>query len=103
MRIERIIDALNVSVQDKIKGHFILHISITSNSTFKVYKDYAYNLYYINKKNKYLVLNMIQKHRVPKEQEATLKDALDEQFCVGLFKWLNSNDYNNIIKGDYDI
>jgi hypothetical protein len=46
---------------------------------------------------------MVQKHRVPKEQEATLKDVLDEYFCVELFKWFNSDNYNDIIRGNYDI
>jgi hypothetical protein len=43
MRIERVIDALNVSIDNKVKGHFVLHISITNDSTFKVYKEYKYD------------------------------------------------------------
>lgn len=103
MRIERVIDALNVSIDNKVKGHFVLHISITNDSTFKVYKEYKYDLYYIHNKSKFKALSMVQKHRVPKEQEATLKDVLDEYFCVELFKWFNSDNYNDIIRGNYDI
>lgn len=94
MKISEIIECFNRSI-DMQKGHLVLHISITSNSIFKVYKDIEYSLWFISKdkhKNS-IALTESYKEKMPDVDKERILNETDKRFVVTLFKWIAEKEY----------
>lgn len=109
MNIDDIVESLNKHIEAvrfrrelHTTGHMVLQKEIIPNPTFKVYKTYKYVLWFTNKGKSYRVISI----------ECTYKKALDEkedsiirkmsiEMSTQIFNWIGTNDYNQVIQGNY--
>lgn len=101
MSLVELIDCLNHSIAGFIdKGHFVLHTSIIPNTTFKVYKDVVYTLWFIKDKVKIQSLTMKYTGKIPESNKDKNIHDLDLGFTKVLLEWILSGEYKKIIGGD---
>lgn len=100
MKLEEIIEALNISFnnRDINKGHFVLQRIITSNPSFKIYREYEYILWFIQKDNKQKMLTCKNTTKVLKGQEESVERYIDIDFCKALFNWLKTENYTKLLQ-----
>ena len=109
MKIEDIIEGLNRHIENqrsilgiKETGHIVLHKEVVSNSPFKIYKTFKYNLWFIKNKKSYKVLTLAETIKVPTGQEELVEKEMSVSLSTLIFNWIGSNSYKAIIKGEYN-
>lgn len=109
MKIEDIIEGLNRHIDSQRSalgitetGHIVLHKEVLSNSSFKIYKTFKYNLWFIKNKKSYKVLTLSETIKVPTGQEEQVEKELSISLSTLIFNWIGSDSYTAIIKGEYD-
>ena len=108
MQIEDLIEAFNLTIRKKRKsnsidnrGHVVLQKNIEQNSTFRAYKTYVRTLWYINGRNKYVILKVSHTDKVLEGQEEKIVKAVDMQLAVALFEFMDTEYYDQVRKGEY--
>ena len=108
MQIEDLIEAFNLTISQyrksnniDNKSHIVLQKNIEQNSTFKAYKTYVRTLWYVNGKNKYVILKVSHTDKVLDGQEERIIRAVDMQLSIALFEFMGTEYYNQIINGEY--
>lgn len=109
MKIEDIIEGLNRHIECqratlgiKETGHVVLHKEILPYPTFKIYKAFKYNLWFIKNKKSYKLLTLSQVLKVPTGQEELVEKELGISLSVLIFNWMGSDSYKEVINGEYD-
>lgn len=90
----------NANISNK---SYILHnLIIKQNSTFKIYKEYCLELWFINKKEKYLLKSFNQTFKVgSKDSTNFIYELLNNEILLYLFSLVNTEIFNNIVEGTY--
>ena len=108
MQIEDLIEAFNLTISQyrksnniDNKSHIVLQKNIEQNSTFKAYKTYVRTLWYVNGKNKYVILKVSHTDKVLDGQEEKIIRAVDMQLAVALFEFMDTEYYDQVRKGEY--
>ena len=108
MQIEDLIEAFNLTISQyrtsnniDTKSHIVLQKNIEQNSTFKAYKTYVRTLWYVNGKNKYVILKVSHTDKVLDGQEEKIIKAVDMQLAAALFEFIDTEYYSQIINGEY--
>ena len=108
MQIEDLIEAFNLTISQYRKsnnidnrGHVVLQKNIEQNNTFKAYKTYVRTLWYVNGRNKYIILKVSHTDKVLDGQEEKIIRAVDMQLAIALFEFIDTEYYDQIIKGEY--
>ena len=108
MQIEDLIEAFNLTISQyrKLhnidnKSHIVLQKNIEQNNTFKAYKTYIRTLWYVNGRNKYIIFKVSHTDKVLDSQEEKIIKAVDMQLAIALFKFMSTEYYDQIIKGEY--
>ena len=108
MQIEDLIEAFNLTISQyrksnniDSKSHIVLQKNIEQNSTFRAYKTYVRTLWYINGRNKYIILKVSHTDKVLDGQEEKIIKAVDMQLAIALFEFMSTEYYDQIIKGEY--
>ena len=108
MQIEDFIEAFNLTISQyrKLhnidnKSHVVLQKNIEQNNTFKAYKTYVRTLWYVNGRNKYIILKVSHTDKVLDGQEEKIIRAVDMQLAVALFEFMNTEYYDQVRKGEY--
>lgn len=107
MKIEVIIECLNKNIELRrkelnieVKGHLVIQKKITSDSTFKAYKNYEYTVWYIRGKERFRVITVNCKERVINDsQNEIVTNRIEEELVINIFKFIQSEDYNTILYG----
>ncbi len=109
MKAEDIIEGLNKHIEAKrwergIKGlgHLVLQREIIPNSSFKVYKEYKYTLWFAKKGKSYKVITIQHTAKVPEGQEESMVREMNILLNAMMFNWIGSDSYEAIIKGEYN-
>lgn len=92
-----IIDAANYPFKN---GMLVLHKSMKIHPKFKMYKQFCYNLYYINGDNKTSVLDYEETKTVATDNIEEVWNEYDKAYLVKFIKWLTSDDYKSIVEND---
>lgn len=98
-----------ITVEDLIKilksqlgeGNLIIHKNIESKQV-KIYKTVSYKLYLTLKRKKYLLLKFDTTTRMLVDQEDKKIKETDLLFLSLLFKYIQSEEWKNVIKGEVD-
>lgn len=91
IRVEDIVEAIGKNLNKTL----VLHKSIRTHPTFKVYKIYTYVLYDISKeKIKLLTLETSKNLSIEKLEEAW--NDCDRSFVETLINWLSSDEYRRM-------
>ncbi len=91
IRVEDIVEAIGKSLNKTL----VLHKSIRTHQTFKVYKIYTYSLYDIsNDKTELLTLEISKNLSIDRQEEAW--DDCDKSFVDALINWLSSDEYRRM-------
>lgn len=91
IRVEDIVEAIGKNLNKTL----VLHKSIRTHPTFKVYKIYTYSLYDISKdKIKLLTLEISKNLSIERLGEAW--NNCDKKFVDTLINWLSSNEYRRM-------
>lgn len=98
MTLSDIIECLNRSIQASVKGHFVLHTSILPNKTIKLYKLVTYTIWLVQSNSNTEVFTFKSTERISEENKQAVLASLEKQFVEKLFRWIQSDDYKNIIK-----
>lgn len=109
MTIEDIVIVFNDVLQEYRKtlnidcnNHIVVQRKVTTNSTFKAYKNYDTILWYINGKDKYELISSTCNFRITNEAEKTKAlDLIDSEICKSLFSLVGTEIYNLVIKGEF--
>ena len=108
MQIEDLIEAFNLTISQyrksnniDSKSHIVLQKNIEQNNTFKAYKTYVTTLWYVNGRNKYIILKVSHTDKVIDGQEQKMIKAVDMQFAVALFEFIDTEYYDQIRRGEY--
>ena len=108
MQIEDLIEAFNLTISQYRKSnnidnrsHVILQKNIEQNSTFRAYKTYVRTLWYVNGRNKYIILKVSHTDKVLDDQEEKIIRAVDMQLVVALFEFMDTEYYDQVRKGEY--
>ena len=108
MQIEDLIEAFNLTISQyrkfnniDSKSHIVLQKNIEQNNTFKAYKTYVRTLWYVNGRNKYIILKVSHTDKVLDGQEEKIIRAVDIQLAAALFEFINTEYYSQIINGEY--
>lgn len=108
MQIEDLIEAFNLTISQyrksnniDSKSHIVLQKNIEQNNTFKAYKTYVRTLWYVNDRNKYIILKVSHTDKVIDGQEEKMIKAVDMQFAVALFEFIDTEYYDQIRRGEY--
>lgn len=109
MKIEDIIEGLNQSIEDKrdalkIKttGHLVLQKTINAHPTFKAYKEYEFTIWFVKNSKKYRVITLKETAKVLEGQEESIIRRMNVGLSRMIFNWINSNFYEQVIKGEYN-
>lgn len=110
MKTDEIVGALNIELfneRKKIgstcKGQFIIRRTIEEVPTFKAYKQYQVQLWYIQDRKKFQILvESITDRVILNEDELILKN-LNTRFLVAVFQLQKSTSWEKIIRGEYGI
>ena len=109
MRVEDIIEGLNRHIEIKRKdmkvntvGHIVLQKEISSNSSFKAYKEYRYTIWFAKNRKSYRIITVQQSARVLDGQEGNMEKLMNTILCQTLFDWVGSDSYNEVIRGEYN-
>ena len=107
MKVEEIIEGLNrfiekqrASLKIDAKGFFVLQKEIVPHPTFKAYKEYRNNLWYIRgrKKDKIIEVAVTGKVTTNPAEEETIREV-NTEFCIKLMELVYTN-VNSFIKDD---
>ena len=108
MQIEDLIEAFNLTISQyrksnniDNKSHIVLQKNIEQNNTFKAYKTYIRTLWYVNGRNKYIILKVSHTDKVLDGQEEKIIRAVDMQLAVALFEFMDTEYYDQVRKGEY--
>ena len=108
MQIEDLIEAFNLTISQSTKlhnidskSHIVLQKNIEQNNTFKAYKTYIRTLWYVSGRNKYVILKVSHTDKVLDGQEEKIIRAVDMQLAIALFEFIDTEYYDQIIKGEY--
>ena len=108
MQIEDLIEAFNLTISQyrksnniDNKSHIVLQKNIEQNNTFKAYKTYVRTLWYVNGRNKYIILKVSHTDKVLDGQEEKIIKAVDMQLAVALFEFMDTEYYDQVRKGEY--
>ena len=108
MQIEDLIEAFNLTISQyrrlhniDSKSHIVLQKNIEQNNTFKAYKTYVRTLWYVNGRNKYIILKVSHTDKVLDGQEEKIIKAVDIQLSIALFEFMRTEYYNQIINEEY--
>lgn len=108
MQIEDLIEAFNLTISQyrksnniDNKSHIVLQKNIEQNNTFKAYKTYVRTLWYVNGKNKYVILKVSHTDKVLDGQEEKIIRAVDMQLAIALFEFMDTEYYDQVRKGEY--
>lgn len=109
MKVEDIIEGLNLHIETKRKGrgikttgHIVLQKEIMLHSSFKAYKIYKYTLWFTNKGKSYEVIVLEHTAKVLDGQEEGVLRGLNIMLSNIIFNWIGSNFYEAVIKGEYN-
>ena len=108
MQIEDLIEAFNLTISQyrklnniDSKSHIVLQKNIEYNNTFKAYKTYVRTLWYVNGRNKDIIFKVSHTDKVLDGQEEKIIKAVDMQFTVALFEFIDTEYYDQIRRGEY--
>lgn len=108
MQIEDLIEAFNLTIRQyrksnniDSKSHIVLQKNIEQNNTFKAYKTYVRTLWYVNGRNKYIILKVSHTDKVIDGQEEKIIKAVDMQLAIALFEFIDTEYYDQIRRGEY--
>ena len=108
MQIEDLIEAFNLTISQyrklhniDSKSHIVLQKNIEQNNTFKAYKTYVRTLWYVNGRNKYIILKVSHTDKVLDGQEERIIRAVDMQLAVALFEFMDTEYYDQVREGEY--
>ena len=108
MQVEDLIEAFNLTISQyrklhniDSKSHIALQKNIEQNNTFKAYKTYVRTLWYVNGRNKYIILKVSHTDKVLDGQEEKIIKAVDMQLAVALFEFMDTEYYDQVRKGEY--
>lgn len=91
IRVEDVVEAIGKNLNKTL----VLHKSIRTHPTFKVYKIYTYSLYDISKdKTKLLTLEISKNLSIERLEEAW--SDCDKRFIDALINWLSSDEYRRM-------
>lgn len=109
MKIEDVIEGLNRHIERvredlgiKAKGHLVLHKSIETHPTIKIFKHYKYDVFFVNDKHKEIVINTSYKGRLANAEIESIEHKLDIQLSTLMFEWIGSDTYKEVLKGEYN-
>lgn len=91
IRVEDVVEAIGKDLNKTL----VLHKSIRTHPTFKVYKIYTYSLYDISKDKTELLTLEISKNLSIERIEETWNDC-DKRFIDALINWLSSDEYRRM-------
>lgn len=108
MSIEDIIESLNryIRLERNERGisassHLVLQRIVEPNSTFKSYKKYEWIVWLIDDNSKYRILTVSLVEKVLKDQEEKINKGLCNSLLEALFRFIRTEDYNQIVNGNY--
>ena len=108
MQIEDLIEVFNLTISQyrksnniDNKSHIVLQKNIEQNSTFRAYKTYVRTLWYVNGRNKYIILKVSHTDKVLDGQEEKIIKAVDMQLAIALFEFMDTEYYDQVRKGEY--
>lgn len=110
MKTDEIVVALNVELFNERKkmgstceGQFMIRRTIEEVPTFKAYKQYQVQLWYIQDRKKFLILGESITDRVILNDDEFIIKTLNTRFLVAVFQLQKSTSWEKIIKGEYGI
>lgn len=108
MRIEDIVEALNLHIEYKRKllninssGHVVLQKTIKVNPTFKAYKEYEYILWFVKSKYKCALIRVKETAKVIDGLEEAINRRLNIELGKQIFNLIDSNLFKQVIQGEY--
>lgn len=108
MKAEDIIEGLNRHIEVvrseksiKAKGHIVLHKEIVPHPSFKVYKMYAYTVWFAVGKKLNRLFTIQQTARITESLEEAIIRELNIILSTWIFNWIGSSSYNEVINGEY--
>ena len=116
MTLEDVIESLNRYIESRrsnnmdcltATGYFVLHKSITPDTTFKAYKTIEYTLWIVDKHDKYRFFTKQLKTKLSIDHEEHIIDYFEREFLTDLYKVLLTKSHNDriifedIVYGEY--
>ncbi len=109
MKVEDIVEGLNRHIESRrkelnisTKGHIVLLRNININPTFKAYKEYTAELWYVKNSKKYRVITVAHTAKVLDGQEESIYREINVKLVESMCQFMLSEDYNSIIDGTYN-
>lgn len=88
-----VIEAMNVYLNN---GMLVLHRNMKVHSKFKAYKIFCYDLYYVTKNNKVIVLSYEETKNAPSDSIKEVWLECDKLYLRKLIDWI-SNEFKTLI------
>ena len=108
MKAEDIIEGLNRHIEVvrseknlNAKGHIVLHKEIIPHPSFKIYKMYAYTVWFIVGKKSSKLFTIQQTARTIESREESIIRELNIMLSTWIFNWIGSPSYIEVINGEY--
>lgn len=96
MELNDIISALNTNIRPDV-GTLVLHRSMIVHDKFKVYKNFKYDLYLVDKnKNKECIFTYNENKHTPANEIERVWQECDKLYLKVILKWVASNDYRKL-------
>lgn len=109
MKTEDIIEGLNIFLEEERKkrnikesGHFVMLRTVEINSSFKAYKTYKVEIFFVLKKAKKSVLTVQNTSRVIDGQEEAITRKLNTELTASILSFIGSDTFKAIIEGSYN-
>lgn len=106
MSKENIVEVLNEHLVaqrngNNTRGHFVLHKNVQTES-IPAYKTYSANLWYVQDKKKFEVLNVSLTDRVLHGEEEPMIRNMENKLLFKIFDIYGSDEWKKMVKGDID-
>lgn len=108
MRVEDIVEGINRHIETKrkelnikVKGHVVLLRNVNINSSFKAYKEYTAELWYVKNSKKYRIFTVSHTAKVLDGQEEVIIREINVSLIESVCKLLTTDIYDKLINGEY--
>lgn len=105
---EEIIKALNKHIDKKRGGvnnklgWVVIQKDLIPNPSFKIYKTFIINLWFVKGGKKYKILSLEESIRTPEDKVDIYWDTMYNILTENLFSWIGSTSYNEVIEGSFN-